>query len=290
MRQASAALETFLQSRLPCWKADLFTITLLSGAVFNWTDFDQPVTYSGTTWLSVGPRLQRSKLGVKNTVEVPELSIKLSAFDTDTVNGVNIKQQLHNGLFDGSSVVLQRMIMPTPGDTSLGTVTLFGGRCSNVQITAVGATLSYKGANVLMNQYAPRNLYETNCLHTFCDAGCTLLASSFTLTSQTFGSGSTSQQLIWNSPPGNQALYTFGMLTVTSGAANGQVRSVKLVSGGTITVTYPLYNAPASGDTFSILRGCDKTFNSGSGQSCGDYSNTQHYRGFPFVPPAYMAV
>lgn len=289
MRTTNATLISYLTSRLPVWKADLFTITLLDGTVYNWTDFDQSVTYGGTQWTAQGPLLQRSQLGVKNTVEVPSLEIKLSALDTDFVEGANIKQQLHNGIFDGSAVSLQRLFMPSPGDVSLGTVPLFGGRMSAAKITAVGASLTYKGANVLMNQYSPRNLFENNCLHTFCDAGCTLLASSFTVTGQTFATGSTAQLLKWTSPPANQATYTGGMLTVTSGAAIGQVRSVKLVAAGVITLVYPLYNAPAAGDTFKILRGCDKTMNSGSGQSCTDYLNTLHFRAFPFVPPAYMA-
>ena len=193
MRTASSALISFLYSRVPCWKADLFTVTLLNGTVYRWTDFDQPVTAGGNTWLAQGPLLERTRLGVKNTVEVPELEIKLYALDTDFIEGASIKAQLHNGAFDGATIQLDRAFMPTPGDTSLGTVLLFGGRMSQAQISATGAKLTVKGANVLMNQYVPRNIYQTSCIHSFCDAGCTLLESSMTLVGQAVGAGSTSR-------------------------------------------------------------------------------------------------
>lgn len=297
MRAATASCLELLGSRLPYWKADLFTITLVGGTVYNWTDFDQPLTYSGTTWLSQvdrttltpTPLLSRSKLEVKNTVEVPSLEVKMLALDTAFVGGLNVKTQLHNGYFDGAQITLQRIFMPTPGDTSLVPILIFGGRMSNSSINESGAILTFKGANILFNQYLPRNLYQASCLHNYCDAGCTLLESANTLTAQVVGVGPTARMIPWSGAPANQTTYTLGKLTMTSGAAIGQVRTVKFVGGGVISLSYPLYNVPSAGDTFSILNGCDKTYNSGSGQSCTDHANTQHYRGFPFVPPAYVA-
>lgn len=297
MRPQSGTLATFLQSRLPTWKSDLFAITLRDGTVYNWTDFDQSLTLDGTTYTTtvpgssptIGPLLSRTRLSVRNTIEVPELELKLAALDAVEVWGANIKQQLHNRAFDGASLLMTRIFMPSPGDTSLGGVPMFGGSMASSSVDATGGSLTFKGSNVRFNQYLPRNTFETSCLHSFCDAGCTLLESSFTLTAQVVGSGATSQIIPWTSPPADATKYTLGKLTMTSGAAINQVRTVKVISGSTITLTYPLYNAPASGDTFSILRGCDKTLNTSSGQDCTHYANTQHYRGFPFIPPAYVA-
>jgi hypothetical protein len=290
-RSASPACIATLYSRIVLYKADLFTITLLNGSVYDWTDFDQPVSYGGTTWLNQGPLLQRNRLGVKQTVEVPELEIQLSALDTDFIGGIGIKTALHNGVFDGATVLLQRLPMPVPGDISLGPpIVMFGGRMSSAQIDALGAVLLVKGANVLMNQYVPRNQFQASDNHNFCDAGCTLLASTLTLTASACAGGTTNRIIQWSGPPANQALYGLGKITMTSGPASGQIRSVAGVGAGAIVLSYPLYDTPAPGDTFSIMRGCDKTFNSGSGQSCTDYSNTQHYRGFPFIPPAETAI
>lgn len=284
-------------------KADLFTITLLNGTIYRWTDFDQNVQVLGLgdvpyLFAAQGPLLQRSRLGVKNTVEVPELVIKLSALDTDFVGGQSIKTQLHNGYLDGAAVFLDRTFfappLPANGATINGVIGgngldptggLFAGRMSSAKITAVGAELTIKGANVLMNQYVPRNDYQVPCGHTFCDPGCTLAAATFT-TTNTVGAGSTNRVIQWGTLPGAPNVYTFGVLTMTSGAALGQIRTIKLSSAGGIVLQYPLYNAPATGDTYSVLKGCSKNENDGSGQDCTTYANTQHYRGFPYVPTA----
>src|SRR5207302_3159562 len=158
----------FLASRKPCFVAELFTVTLLSGTVYHWTSFDQSLKVGGTTWTSArdgAPLVARTRFGVKNTVEVPELELHLGC--SDALLG-NLKAQIHNGLFDGAIVEMDRVFMPTPGDTQYGYIVLFSGRLSGVTIDAEGITLTSKGHNVLMNQQAPKNLYQTNCEHTFC--------------------------------------------------------------------------------------------------------------------------
>jgi hypothetical protein len=306
MRTVGGATATLIGAKTPFYKADLFTVTLLNGTIYRWTDFDQDIHFSGSggapyLFLAQGPCLQRTTLGVKNTVQVPELIVKLSALDTDFVGGLGIKTQLHNGYFDGAMVSLDRCFMPPPlgqpvtasgvigGNGFDPTGGLFSGRMSQAKITAVGAELTVKGANVLMNQYVPRNSYQVPCLHTFCDAGCTLLASAFT-TTNTAGAGSTRALVKWGTVPGTPSNYTFGKLTMTSGAATGQVRTIKSSSAAGIVLQYPLYNVPAPGDAYSVLKGCSKGFNDGSGQDCTAHANTQNFRGYPFVPTADNAL
>jgi hypothetical protein len=305
MRTVGGATAGLIGAKTPFYKADLFTITLLDGVtVYRWTDFDEDIHFSGFgtfLFLAQGPCLQRTALGVKNTVEVPELTIKLSALDTDFVGGLNIKTQLHNGYFDGASVWLDRCFMAPPLPTPL-TATgiiggngitpsggLFAGRMSQAKITAVGAELTVKGANVLMNQYVPRNQYQVPCIHAFCDAGCALSAATFT-TTNTVGAGSTNHIIQWGTVPGAPSNYTFGKVTMTSGAATGQIRTVKSASAAGIVLQYPLYNTPGTGDTFSILKGCSFGLNDGSGQDCTAYANTQNWRGYDQIPTADNAL
>lgn len=179
--------------------------------------------------------------------------------------------------------------MPTPGDTSLGAPNLFTGILSTARITALGGELTVKGANRTMNQNVPRNTYQTSCLHTFCDPKCTLAAATFSITN-TAGGGSTASVIQWGTVPASPGIYTRGKITITSGPATGQVRTVKFADGAGIVLAYPLYNTPATGDTFIIMQGCDKRVSSGSGQSCADRSNQQHFRGFPYVPTSETAV
>ncbi|MGH6889806.1 MAG: DUF2163 domain-containing protein [Rhizomicrobium sp.] len=290
----------FLASRAPCQVAELFTFSLLSGTTLLWTSYDKSLTVGANTWLAQrdgGPLLTRNRLGAKNTVEVPELEIRLGCADTQLLNGQNLKTQIHNGALDGARVEIDRVFMPTPGDTQFGYVVLFNGRWSQAIIDAEGVTITAKGDNVLMNQQAPRNLYQTNCLHSFCDAACTLSEAAYSFTGQSALTGSSVRALAWSVPAGfTSAQFSQGKITMTSGAAVGQVRTVRSAGGSSpnwLNLTYPLYDAPAAGDTFDILMGCDKQQTScqtrvqanGTG-----VNNIQHFRGYPYTPQAYVAV
>ena len=94
----------------------------------------------------------------------------------------------------------------------------------------------------------------------------------------------------WATPPAHPFNFLNGQVTMTSGINAGQVRSVRSADVLGVNVSYPWFNVASPGDGFTVLQGCDKTLNSGSGQSCTDYGNTQHYRGFPYVPQPEFAV
>jgi len=274
--------------------AELFTITLATGTIYRWTSYDKSLTVISNTWLAPidgGALVTCNRLGVKNTVEVPELEFRLGC--SDSLLG-NLKAQIHNGLFDGATVEMDRVYMPADGDTRYGYIVLFSGRLAGVTIDAEGITITTKGHNVLMNQQAPRNLYQTNCLHTFCDPGCTLLASNYTFTGLTYIGGGDAKHLRWTVPAGFTASqFTLGKVTMTSGPASGQIRTVSLAVALDLIFTYPLYTAPNVNDTFDILMGCDRQLAScQTRKTAGGSSvdNSQHYRGFPFVPQAELAV
>lgn len=290
----------FLQScrggpgQAQCWVGELFTYTLANGTTYYWTSFDQSLTVAGTTWLCArdgGPVITRNRWAVKNTVEVPELEVRLGASDTLLSN---LKTQIHDGIWDGATAEMDRVFMPQPGNTEYGYVLLFKGRQAGVVIDAEGVTLTAKGDNVLMNQQAPRNLYQTNCLHTFCDAGCSLSESAYTFTGLAVASGSTASQINFSVPSGfTIGQFIQGKVTMTSGAANGQVRTVRYASGTTLFLTYPLYDAPAPGDTFNLLLGCGRQQSdceSRTPVAGGTVSNIQHFRGYPYTPVAEIAV
>ncbi|HEX4079591.1 MAG TPA: DUF2163 domain-containing protein [Rhizomicrobium sp.] len=285
----------FLASREPCFVGELFTYVLASGTTYRWTSYDISLTVSGNTWLAPidgAPLVTRNRFGVKNTVEVPELELRLGC--TDTLLS-NLKTQIHNGLWDGARAEMDRVFMPAPGDTQYGYVLLFNGRQSSAVIDAEGVTMTAKGDNVLMNQQAPRNLYQTNCLHTFCDAGCTLDANDYTFAGIAVAYGSSATRIVYTPPSGfTGAQFTQGVFTMTSGAAIGQVRTIRFANDTELLPTYPLYDAPARGDTFNLLLGCDRQQTSCQNRypvaGGGPISNIQHYRGYPYTPQAYIAV
>lgn len=285
---------------------DLYLITLADGVTkYYWSNYDKRISWgvNPDVYDPQGPLIKRSRLGVKNTVEVPELSISLFALDTDFVGGINIKQQIHNHYFDGATFQLSRIALLFTQATGLGGPSLLGagtgtfgsypggfftGKMSTAKLTATGADITVKAANVVFNQYVPKNAYQTQCMHTFCDAGCALVAATYTIVN-TVGSSPTRAFIPWGSVPANPSHYTAGQVTITSGPAAGQIRTVKLASSTGLLLQSPLYNTPVAGNSFSVIEGCTKHKDDGSGQDCTARSNEQHFRGFPYVPPAETA-
>lgn len=282
MRPCSATLQTFLLSKAPCAVADLYTLMLLGGQTYYWTSYDQPLTLDGVTYLNVGPALTRKQWGIKNTFDVPSLEIQLISTGSD-FNGSNIMKLAHDGLFDGAYLEMNRVIMPSPGDTSLGAPLVFGGRVSNLEITATGIKINVKGDNVVLQQYLPRNIYRYTCLHLLYDAGCTLDRNAFTVTGNVVQAGSNQIFLNWNGlAPTDPTQFTLGYIAFTSGVNTGTIRSILVGSSTGVQLTYPLYNAPSVGDVFSATYGCDRTFPTCS----GFFNNAANFRGFPYIPAA----
>jgi uncharacterized phage protein (TIGR02218 family) len=288
LRACSPALAAALADGGPLWAADLFVFTLADGVTqYHWTSWDRDLVAEGVTYASRDPWLSCSGWSVTNTLEVTTSTITMAALNGAFNGGANLKTQIHNGLFDGASVLISEAYMTTPGDAgALGPLPVFGGKVGAIDLTGAEASLTVNSKVNDLAQNVPRNLYQIGCNHSFCDAGCTLNRAAFTAA---FAVGSspapTSTFIPWASAPGDPVLYAGGWVAFTSGAASGSRRTVLAADSEGLTLAYPLYQAPAAGDAFTAFEGCDKTFNSGSGQSCADRGNTQHYRGFEFVPP-----
>lgn len=266
------------------WRADLFEITPLNQSPLYWCTWDSDLTVAAQLYTSKKPWIERSDWEVANTMQVPTMTLTLHDLDEAFASGPNIKLALHNGFFDGASVLFSRAYMEAPGVTTvLGVLELFAGVVGGIDIVGTTATIQVKGKNNLLDQNLPRNIYQTGCNHAFCDAGCTLNRANFT-SSFVVGANPTNSFLPWSAPPPNSGEYKFGTVTMTSGACAGQIRGIIYADNVGVSAVYPFYGFPEPGDTFLCFLGCDKTFNSGSGQSCSDYSNQQHFRGFPFIP------
>ena len=289
MRSASQNLQDFLRTRTPCWIAELFTLTLADGVTqFLWTNFDRSLTSGGSTWIALSALIKRTRMSLRNTVEVPEIDVTIAALDSLTLQGLSLKTAVHNGLFDGATLLVQRAFMPTAGDLSLGPVVMFKGRISQSQITASSVQFTAKGDSVLMNQQTPRNLYQTTCAHTFCDAGCALAEANFSV-ADTVGANPTAIFIPWGSVPANPTLFILGKITFNGGVCLGQVRTVRNADATGVYLTYPLYGTPAPGDATTILMGCARTWNAcqnHTDKNGNPVNNKQNFRGYPFVPNA----
>jgi hypothetical protein len=197
MRAANATLISALLARTPMQRANLFNFQLLNGTLLYLTDYSENLTVNGNLYIGIGMGITRSNWSVKNTPDVQTMSLKLNSNGTDYA-GSNIKKLIHNGLLDGAVITMYTLFMTIPGNASLGTVLIYGGSASTITLDALGATITVKGDNVLMQQNMPRNEYKMQCIHKLYDSGCTLNKATYTITN-TVGSGFTPNvnQVAW---------------------------------------------------------------------------------------------
>ena len=286
MRPVPSALAAFILSGDPCFRADLFTIQLAGGGTVYLTSAGANISYGGNLYLANMMTIDRTGWELKNTTDVPSMTMQFYSTGEDYTDGENFMQLVHNGLLDGAYITVSQAFMPTFGDTSLGVVLVFTGYVAPAQITSRGVLLTVKGDNVLMQQYFPRNVYQLGCIHNLGDSQCQVNLASFTFENSVASGGGVNQIFIpWGTVPSNPSLYQLGIIRFTSGAALDQARSIQSATSAGIVVYSALYDVPAPGDTFTVQYGCDKR-----SVTCQDiFDNLQNRRGFDCIPPAETA-
>lgn len=297
MRAANANLIAFLNSRASYTVADLYKFTLADGTILTFTSYDQTISLGGYVYSALGPLIDRTKWGIKNTPDVPEMDILILTNGADMPDGSNIKLSVHNGLFNFATVLLSRLFMPTPGNTSLGALDIFLGNVSDVEIDALSVKVTVKGANTVLGQYMPRNTFNQSCIHNLFDKGCAPdpgqpgggpAKADFTVTSSV-GAGSTRGVIVWPAiVPPNPTNFNYGWIEFTNGVNEGSQRSIAIAGAESFTLIPPLYQMPSPGDTFKAVYGCSKTRTSTGCLFFGapGVGNLQHFLGFPYIPPA----
>lgn len=287
MRYAPAAVITLLASGRPFIYADCFTITLTDGTVLRYTNAQrmvriQPngevglVNFLANEILIDGMRLT-SKLGL----EVDEQDCTVYAKIDMLLNGQPWMKALRTGMLDGATVRRDRAYAydwATP-QTWEGSVTMFQGYVSTCDpIGGLKAMMKVKSSLVVLDQTMPRNFFQTGCMHTLFDAGCTLDKNAFAVTGLV-ESGSTINTINWTGS--DAGVYDLGTVTFETGPNVGISRTVRVSTAGSITFIFPLETTPVIGDQFKAYPGCDLTKSTCETK----FSNLNNFRGYPFVPP-----
>lgn len=282
MRAASAGLLSLINSGNQEWvKADLFTWSKYDGSVLaRYTDADIDLTLNGNTYLSSGPTIERDYVMTALGVQVAEMSVTVCADDTHLLGGVPWLRALCQGMLDGGRLLVERFMSDSWANTGVGTVTWFGGRVGPMTVGRSQATIKIRSDVSLLNVSMPRNPYQPECRHTLFDAGCTLLRSSFVVSS-TAASGSTAQTI--NCGLAQAAgFFDLGTLQFTGGPNAGTWRAVRSYTPGVLVLSVPLPSVPGIGDAFNVSPGCDKL----QATCSGKFANLPNFGGYPYIPIA----
>ena len=310
MKTASPALAALITSG-NFTSYDLYTIATSGGETVRLTTCDVDLYDNsgnrfhsggyGTGYPRIDPKGSRSRGHWKRGLDSDQWTVTIAAAVIDPASGLYTYPDTlgstpwlaacRAGLFDNAYVTVQRAYFAAPpilpltvaGRTAVGTLTIFYGYVSNVDLTQTASVFTITDFLGLMTMQMPRNLYQSSCRNLLFDVGCMLSAAGYAKTGVALA-GST-QAVIQATPPAfpgySSNTWQLGRLAFTSGNNNGISRMVAGWSSGStaFSMQYMFPFSIAAGDTFNIWPGCDKQLS-----TCGQFNNTANFRGEPFVP------
>lgn len=277
---AGLVLATGVFSKADLWAFEFAVPTLPTLYI---TSFDVPLTVGGNTYLT-DLLISRGSVDQRAGVEAQSLDLEISQHTDGApvmVAGLPFLQAVRLGYFDSCRVTYSKLFMATPGDVSAGAVPWFQGRVSDVDGGQSKVQVTVESDLALLNIAMPRNVIQAGCTHRVFDAGCTLNPATWRVAGAVTAVAS-DRTYVDSGLTQADDYFALGVLTFTSGALNGVGRTVKSStnSSGRVTFMQPLPVAPAVGDTFTVLPGCDKK----QATCSGKFSNLAHFRGYPYVP------
>jgi hypothetical protein len=284
-------------------QADLFSIALSNGVTFYVTDaqFDITVLASTPGWAGAQTTFRASATGLWFRGEITsEAGTECRSNTMDLTfygNGIafpgsdlSIYAAARNQLFDAATVRVFTAYMPVGrfGDVTAGIETKAIFEITKAE--PMRGKIEFQTADplYLTNLKVPSRLMQSNCPWGFCDSNCGLTASDYT-TTYTEGGAALTQ------PDG---YYEQGVITALTGANAGFSLTVKSYVAGVITTVGGWLLPVIAGDTFSVIKGCDKTIttcrtttkisgavvdNTQGGGNGGNGST-------PFIPPASVSI
>ena len=260
------------------FNVDCYTILAQDGTVLRFTDGDGDLvltypsfpgdtragTFTFSSSLNVVP-LPDQKTGKTLTwsvgVQVDVGRMALTAKPDVLFDGTNLYKGFSSGKFDNADIWIERVPMVTYG-TVLGSIPIFRGNISDItEVSRISVKFEFKDRRQLLDSPVPMRRYQQGCSWGLFGAGCSVMRSAFEVTgSIASGSGPLLLQLAGLGQADNY--FNQGILTFTSGVNAGiqvEVRSFVAGSPAPALLFVPLDNAPAPGDTFTIVPGCDHT-------------------------------
>jgi uncharacterized phage protein (TIGR02218 family) len=274
MKQIPPALQVHLDGGATtlawCWR-----LTRADGTRLGFTDHDRDIAFDGTTFeAAAGFTASEIKDAVGLSVDNLEVTSALSS-------GRLAEADLAAGLYDDARVEIFRVNWAAPEQRVLMRTGSIG------EVKRAGAMFSAEVRGLTHYLQQPKGrLFQYTCDATLGDARCGIALAGPAYTAA--GVVGVVQSARRFTAAGLSAYadqwFTRGLVTFTSGAANGQRIEVKghWVSGPTVAIELwaPARLPLQAGQTFAISAGCDKHIDTCTAK----FANAVNFRGFPLMP------
>lgn len=286
MKSISNAFLTMLQTSQQLVKADLYTFTLGNGTVLRYTSAQQAIVHNGNTYLAAfldsAPGFRRGNTSCSIGLNVDTLEVDILYDAATRINGLTPGAFVQAGGFDNAMLEVDVALAPNwTNPVANGVVNLFTGIVSDITADAGMVKLNVSSQLIRLGTSFPRNYLLPQCNNALFDTVCALNAATYAVNGTVSGTGTLTT---FNSNLTQaDSYFALGRVVWLTGANAGLTSRVKAYAhaSGAFTITYPLAQAPANGDTFTAYPGCDKTRGT---NGCAKFNNLIHFRGFPYVP------
>lgn len=286
MKTIPSAIATHLAGKVhtlaQCWKVVRKDATVIYGTTHDRDITIASGTYAGTYHAQTG--ISGSTVASSGDLSVDNLEVQGSLEEIVSIVGLTAAD-IEAGQYDDAAVTLFVVNWTAPND---GQVVIRFGHIGNFTRTAEGHyTTELRGITQRLVQPIVR-VYSETCDTDLGSARCGVTLATHTR-SGSVASVTSRRAITATITAGSPALvvadFTGGLLTFTSGANSGYSREVK--KGETITsVDHLEFYEPfpldiTAADTFTISRGCDKTF-----ATCkAIFSNALNFQGYGLLTP-----
>ena len=274
MKSLSPELQAHLDSGATtlCW---CWRLTRRDGTRLGFTDHDHDVTFAGTTF-EAAAGFTASEMRDSVGLSVDNLEVT-SALSSDRLS----EPDLAAGVYDDARVEIFRVNWSAVEQRVLMRV----GSLGEVRRAGLMFAAEVRGLAHYLQQPKGR-LYQFTCDADLGDARCKVLLSDplYRGAGEIAGVASARRFTAAGLDVFANDWFSRGLLTFTSGAADGQAIEVRTHTKAGSTVTVELW-APArgpleAGQTFVVTAGCDKHLTTCKAK----FANSANFRGFPHMP------
>jgi uncharacterized phage protein (TIGR02218 family) len=242
-------------------------VTRSDAVVVGFTSHDQSLSVSGTTYI---PGFSLSALSSSEALNVDNLELTILPDENLPA------EDLIAGLWTNAAFEVFEVNWK---DTSDGVNVLKRGTTGEVRMTGGAYVVEFRGLSQALQQ-TQGIVTQKTCRARLGDSRCTKDLAAFTHTGTL--TGVSSRFVVTDSARAEAAGYfSEGVLTMTSGPAEGYRQKVKTFSSGAFTLSLPLPFLPAVGNTYSVVAGCRKRL----AEDCAaKFDNVLNFQGEPHLP------
>jgi uncharacterized phage protein (TIGR02218 family) len=281
---------TTLTSLFLCVRADGFVVAL--------TDHDRAITYTSTAGVKANsPVTYQPMDGLDRTADAAssDLSpdnLEVNAFlDSSAIT----EKDLRGKLYDAATIEIR---LVNYADLTMGEIKLRSGTIGKVTMKNGLATAEVRGLTQQLS-YIVGQVFGPTCRAELGDGRCKVpmpayvqngyVAAVISATEITPGSGLLQVGSATPTAPAPVGWFNDGVLTFTSGVNNGLSVQIKSWDGTNLTFTLPMFAQPeagsySTGDTFTILPGCNHSADGATGDCFNKFNNIINFRGENNIP------